>query len=125
LSGSDTPGPGYKVQPFTKASRSAKMPAMNRIEALEKLTKRADAIKAMGATSLYVFGSVVQDDAKAASDLDVFIDYDPGSRFNAFDLVGIKQFLESELGVEVDITTRDGLHPMLRADIEQSALRVF
>jgi len=25
----------------------------------------------------------------------------------------------------VDITTRDGLHPMLRTDIEQSAIRVF
>ena len=53
------------------------------------------------------------------------IDYDPDSRFNAFDLVGIKQYLEHELGVAVDVTTRDGLHPMLRADIEQSALRVF
>jgi uncharacterized protein len=98
---------------------------MNRIEAIEKLTRRADAIKAMGATSLYMFGSVAQSEAKTASDLDLFIDYDPGSRFNAFDLVGIKQYLESELGVEVDITTRDGLHPMLRAEIEQSALRVF
>jgi uncharacterized protein len=29
------------------------------------------------------------------------------------------------LGVDVDITTRDGLHPMLRTDIEQSAIRVF
>jgi uncharacterized protein len=98
---------------------------MNRVEAINKLKHRADAIKAMGATSLYVFGSVVKDSATRESDLDLFIDYDPNGRFNAFDLVGIKQFLENELGVGVDITTRDGLHPMLRADIEQSALRVF
>jgi uncharacterized protein len=98
---------------------------MNRIEAIDKLKRQAAAIKAMGATSLYLFGSVADDNAERASDLDLFIDYDPNSRFNAFDLVGIKQFLEEELGVEVDITTRDGLHPMLRADIEQSALRVF
>ncbi|MGA7789935.1 MAG: hypothetical protein WCA56_17425 [Xanthobacteraceae bacterium] len=39
--------------------------------------------------------------------------------------VGIEQFLEDKLGIEVDITTRDGLHPMLRTAIEQSALRVF
>ena len=82
--------------------------------------------EAMGADfHLYLFGSLAQDEAKPGSDLDLFIDYDPNSRFNALDLVGIKQFLEDELGVEVDITTRDGLHPMLRADIEQSALRVF
>jgi hypothetical protein len=98
---------------------------MNKTEAIVSLKRQADAVKAMGATSLYLFGSVVQDQAEPASDIDLFIDYDPDSRFNAFDLVGIKQFLEEKLGVEVDITTRDGLHPMLRADIEQSALRVF
>lgn len=98
---------------------------MNRIEAIDNLKRRADAIKAMGATSLYLFGSIAQDQAGLGSDLDLFIDYDPNSRFSAFDLVGIKQFLETELGVDVDITTRDGLHPMLRDVIEQSAIRVF
>ena len=98
---------------------------MTRTEALNKLKRHADAVKAMGATSLYLFGSVGQNEAGRASDLDLFIDYDPNSRFNAFDLVGIKQFSEVALGVDVDITTRDGLHPMLRGAIEQSAIRVF
>jgi len=98
---------------------------MNRIEAIRSLQQHADAIKAMGATSLYVFGSTVRDEARLDSDLDLFIDYDQDSRFNAFDLVGIKQFLEHQLGMHVDVTTRDGLHPMLRADIEQAAVRVF
>jgi uncharacterized protein len=98
---------------------------MNRLEAIDKLKRHAQAIKAMGATSLYLFGSVAQNDTARGSDLDLFIDYDPNGRFNAFDLIGIKQLLESELGIDVDITTRDGLHPMLRTDIEQSALQVF
>jgi predicted nucleotidyltransferase len=98
---------------------------MDRTDVLKKLKDRAAAIRAMGATSLYVFGSAARDEAGASSDLDVFIDYDRNSRFNAFDLVGIKEFLEQELGLEVDITTRDGLHPMLRSDIERSALHVF
>ena len=101
------------------------MPIMNRVDAIAKLKARADAIRAMGATSLYVFGSTVRDDADTSSDLDLFIDYDPASRFNAFDLVGIKQYLEDELRIPVDLTTRDGLHPMLKADIERSAIRVF
>jgi predicted nucleotidyltransferase len=101
------------------------MASMNRTEAIDKLQRQAQAIKAMGATSLYLFGSIAQDEAGRGSDLDLFIDYDPNGRFNAFDLVGIKQLLESELGIDVDITTRDGLHPMLRTDIEQSAIRVF
>jgi predicted nucleotidyltransferase len=101
------------------------MPAMKRTDAVSKLQHYADAIRAMGATALYVFGSTVRDDARESSDLDLFIDYDPNSKFNAFDLVGIKQFLEDELEMPVDLTTRDGLHPMLRNDIEQSAFRVF
>jgi uncharacterized protein len=98
---------------------------MGRIEAIKKLRQHAPAIKAMGATSLYVFGSTARDDAQAARDLDLFIDYDPNSKFNAFDLVGIKQYLEDELELPVDVTTRDGLHPMLRAEIEKTAIRVF
>jgi len=98
---------------------------MGRIEAIAKLRQHAQAIRAMGATSLYVFGSTVRDEERAARDLDLFIDYDPNGKFNAFDLVGIKQFLEDELNLPVDVTTRDGLHPMLRAEIEQTAVRVF
>jgi predicted nucleotidyltransferase len=98
---------------------------MTRHDAIARLTPHADALKTRGATSLYLFGSVARDEARAASDLDLFIDYDRDGHFNAFDLVGIKQYLEQMLGVDVDVTTRDSLHPMLRPDIERSAVRVF
>ncbi len=98
---------------------------MHKTEAIAQLKRHAEPIKALGATSLYVFGSVARDEAEGASDLDLFIDYDRSSAFNAFDLVGIKQYLERALGMDVDVTTRDGLHPMLRSDIEQTAVRVF
>lgn len=98
---------------------------MNRQEAISSLGRYADAVKGMGATSLYLYGSTAREEAHAASDLDLFIDYDPASRFNAFHLVGIKQLLEDELHIPVDLTTRDGLHPRLRQRIEQSAVRIF
>lgn len=98
---------------------------MNRSEAIAKLAGHADAIRARGAVSLYLFGSVVRDEAKIESDLDLFIDYDPGKKFSLVDLVGIKLYLEDELGLEVDVTTRDSLHPALRDGIEKSAVRVF
>src|SRR5438034_5720017 len=98
---------------------------MNRNEAIAKLKSCADAVKARGATSLYLFGSAARDEATAESDLDLFVDYDPQRKFSLVDLVGIKHFLEDSLGVAVDVTTRDSLHPKLRQDIEKSALRVF
>lgn len=85
----------------------------------------ADAVRRMGATSLYLFGSVARDEATDASDVDLFIDYDESRRFSLLDLVGIKQFLEAEMAMDVDITTRDSLHPTLKHDIERSAYRVF
>jgi predicted nucleotidyltransferase len=98
---------------------------VNRTEAIARLRGNADAIKARGATSLYLFGSTVRDEAQPGSDLDLFIDYDPARKFSLVDLVGLKLLLEDELGVGVDVTTRDSLHPMLREEIENSAVRVF
>jgi len=59
------------------------------------------------------------------SDLDLFIDYDPGRKFSLLDLVRIKFFPEDRMGVTVDVTTRDSLHPGLRDGIERTARPVF
>ena len=99
---------------------------MNRAEAVARLRDHADAIKAMGATSLYLFGSVAEDTAGAASDLDLFIDYDPDSRIpNMFRLMQIEERISDVLGVPVTITTRNALHPLMQHRIERGALRVL
>jgi uncharacterized protein len=98
---------------------------MTRAEALRRLRDQADAIRALGATSLYLFGSTARNTAKADSDIDLFIDYDPRGRFNVLDLVAAKRLLEKRLDVGVDITTRKGLHPLIRKQVEAEATRVF
>ncbi|HEV7879068.1 nucleotidyltransferase family protein [Bradyrhizobium sp.] len=96
-----------------------------KVEALRKLNSYAGAIKALGATSLYLFGSTARNKANANSDLDLFVDYDPRGRFSVLDLVAAKRLLEVGLGVEVDLTTRKGLHPLIRKQVEAEATRVF
>jgi uncharacterized protein len=98
---------------------------MNRAEAVKKLRTFAGALKARGATSLYLFGSTARNKAGAKSDLDLFIDYDPSSKLNAFDLVTSRRLLQEGLGVDVDLTTRKGLHPLIRKKVEAEAMRVF
>jgi hypothetical protein len=98
---------------------------MRKHEAITALEQQADAIRAFGATSLYLFGSMVRDETNAGSDLDVFVDYDRDGRFSLIELVGIKQLLEHRLGIAVDVTTRDSLDPLLRGEIEAAAERIF
>lgn len=98
---------------------------MRKHDALNALRAQTETVKALGATSLYLFGSTVRDEALPGSDLDLFVDYDPVSGFSLIELVGIQHALEQRLGVAVDITTRDSLDPLLRDRIEASAERIF
>ncbi|MBA3812299.1 MAG: nucleotidyltransferase domain-containing protein [Caulobacteraceae bacterium] len=98
---------------------------MRRHDAIAALKGQSDAMRALGATGLYLFGSTVRDGASGSSDLDVFVDYDVHSSFSLIELVEIKQLLELRLGVQVDLTTRDSLDPLLRDRIEAWAERIF
>ena len=98
---------------------------MTRADAIRRLQDHAADIGALGVTALYLFGSTARNEARSDSDVDLFLDYDPARRFSIVDLVDIKNRLEQDLGVSVDITTRDSLHPALRERIETSALRIF
>ena len=98
---------------------------MTIVETIEAIKQHADAIKAQGATALYVYGSRARGDNRADSDLDIFVDYDADNKFSLMNVAGIKLLIEDELGIDVHITTHDSLHPLRKDDIEQQAIRVF
>jgi uncharacterized protein len=98
---------------------------MRRNDAVHWLRAHADAIRAIGATSLYLFGSTARDEAGETSDLDLFIDYDEDGDFSAIELVRLQNYISDALKVEADVTTRDGLHPLIRDAIVAEAERVF
>lgn len=101
------------------------MAVSTRAETIEIIRANADAIRRLGATSLYLFGSAARDEIGPDSDVDVFIDYTPDGKFTFVELIGLGDLLQHTLGRDVDVTTRDGLHPRLKARIEQSSLRVL
>jgi uncharacterized protein len=82
-------------------------------------------MRAHGVRALYLFGSTARGMAHADSDVDIFIEAEQADRFNAFDLIDVKSILEKRLDAHVDLTTRDGLHPRLRPEIEREAIQVF
>ena len=96
---------------------------MRKAEIIRRLEAHEDEIAAFKVKTLYLHGSTVRDEATAASDIDVFIDPAPG--FTFVELVGLQDRLAEICGVNVDLTTRGGLHRMLRNRIEAVAERVL
>jgi predicted nucleotidyltransferase len=98
---------------------------MRRDDVIAKLKEAEPALRAHGAAALYLFGSHARDEARPDSDVDVFIDKDPSRKFGFDEFMDIYLLLQQSLGSGVDYGTREGLHPVLRPDIEQEAVRVF
>lgn len=78
-----------------------------------------------GVKSIFLFGSAVRNENTSASDIDVFIDTDPEVSFSLLDLVDVKYFLEDNLRCEVDIVTREGLHPHIKESVIYESEQVF
>jgi uncharacterized protein len=97
---------------------------MKRADIIAALRQRASEIQDFGATSLYLFGSTARNEGNDDSDVDLFVDYDP-ERFSFVELIQLRKRLSDILGRSADLTTREGLHPLLRAAIEAEAIKVL
>jgi len=91
---------------------------------LEDIRKKRDDVLRIaaehGAREVRVFGSVVRNEAKGDSDIDVLVKLDNDR--SLLDHIALKQDLEDLLGSEVDVVTEDGLHPLLRDRILAEAM---
>lgn len=95
---------------------------MRRDDVLNRLAANIGQLRAMGVTSLALFGSTARDEARPDSDIDLLVDFEPPMTFDKY--MDAKFFLEGVLGQEVDLVTRDALKERLRATIEREALHV-
>jgi len=95
---------------------------MKREEALRVLVAHRDELHAMGVERLSLFGSVVRDEAGEGSDVDILVEFTPGTPIGIFEFLGVQEVLTSLLGVEVDLATPASLHPRLREAILREAV---
>ena len=97
---------------------------MRRDEVIARLKAAEPEIRARGASALYLFGSVARDEARDDSDIDLFIDPDY-ERLGFVELFELEEHLADLIGRPVELSTRKGLHPMMRPEIERGAIKVF
>lgn len=72
-----------------------------------------------GVVRLRIFGSQASGKTTGPSDVDFLVDFEPGR--DLFDLIGLKQDLETLLKRPVDVVEEEGLSPYLRERILQEA----
>ncbi|MBI2942264.1 MAG: nucleotidyltransferase family protein [Chloroflexi bacterium] len=71
---------------------------------------------------LALFGSVLRDDFRPDSDVDVLIEFEPDARVSLMDLVRMRDELMSIVGRESDLVEKPSLHnPFRRREILRTA----
>jgi hypothetical protein len=85
----------------------------------------ADFCRRWKITELALFGSVLRDDFRSDSDVDVLVTFAPDARWSLFDHVDMEDELRQVLGRPVDLVNRRGIersrNPLRRRAILESA----
>lgn len=95
---------------------------MTRSEAVGALQGLEPELRKLGVRSISLFGSVLRNEAKPQSDLDLIVEFDPPHTAQQyFDTLFL---IEDSLGVSVDLAEPGTLHPSIRDRILTEAQRV-
>ncbi len=97
---------------------------MDREQILVSLRRHAEDLRQLGASQLFLFGSVARGEAKASSDVDLFFDFDDPA-FSIVELVALTARISAIVDAPADVMSRASIHPRLRPSVEAAAVRVF
>ena len=100
---------------------------MRRDEIIARLKNTEPKLREVGVAALYLFGSHARDEALSDSDVDVFVDPASDASFDFLKYMDAYETIRKSVGDEIEVgySTRDGLSPYIRANVETEAIRVF
>ena len=96
---------------------------MKKQEALKIIEKNRAQLKEFNVKALFLFGSVAQNQAGPASDVDILVEFAPGAKIGLFEMARLKKFISEILNCDADLVTPVALHPMLKEDILKEMIR--
>lgn len=74
-------------------------------------------------TLIGIFGSFARNESTATSDLDILVDFK--KTVNLLDLIGIELELTEQIGIKVDLVTKNSVSPLLEKYIQQDMIRIL
>ena len=96
---------------------------MERSQIISKLAENRKLLDRFFVKEIRLFGSVARGQAKADSDIDLLVEFDPSAHIGLFEFSRLKYELSQLLGCDVDLVTPNALHKKLKADILKEAIR--
>jgi predicted nucleotidyltransferase len=77
-----------------------------------------------GVETIGVFGSYIRGEQTKKSDVDILVTFREGAHPGFFKFLEIEEFLAKELGVKVDLVTKDALKPYIGKHILEEVVMV-
>ncbi|AGY59555.1 nucleotidyltransferase family protein [Gloeobacter kilaueensis] len=95
-----------------------------RQEVLDCLRRHWSQLQAFGVKSIALFGSVVRDEARRDSDVDLLVEFEPGEVVTFARFFELQDFLEALLQRPVDLGTPSSLKPRIAASVFKELIYV-
>ena len=88
-------------------------------------TKLADLCRQYHVRELSVFGSAARGEMRPDSDIDLLVEFIPGAKVDLVDYAGLMLDLSKLIGRKVDLVSKKGLKPLIRASVLKEARLVY
>jgi predicted nucleotidyltransferase len=88
-------------------------------------TELAALCRRFAVRELAVFGSVLREDFRADSDIDLLVEFEPEAAVGLFTVARMQRELSALLHREVDLVLKAGLKPLIREDVLRTSQIIY
>ena len=98
---------------------------MRRDQIIARLRAAEPELRARGIRHAALFGSVARGEERPDSDIDILVEFEPGSEGSIYDYIRLKEYVAGLFETSVDVIDRDALKPHLRAPAARDTVYAF
>jgi hypothetical protein len=84
-----------------------------------------EVLKTRGVSHAALFGSRARGEGRPGSDIDIFIEIEPGYPMDVFQYIGVVHAIEDLFAERVDISNRAAMKPHVKLKAEHDAVYAF